>query len=111
MINNFCPNCDAELDEQWGFSPYKSSWVCEDCGCLIESDEKSACEKLPEQPAPVNKSSSDLISEVEWRCPECDDDLDSQLSFSPFDSEHTCVNCGAKLIRVGDEFVTSKEYR
>ena len=38
---NYCPNCGADLTEQYGFDPDEHEWTCTECGYEIQMSDES----------------------------------------------------------------------
>ena len=87
-----CPNCEANLENQWGFSDYDYDWTCNECGARLHreytSDEFEEIE--------VVESYEDGIN---YSCPVCDSNLDGQFGYNEKCNDWICEYCGSKLYR------------
>ena len=86
-----CPNCEANLENQWGFSDYDYDWTCNECGARLHRE-----------------YTSDEFEEFEDKlvCPNCEANLKNQCGFSDYDYDWTCTECNTHLHReyISDEF-------
>lgn len=74
--HEYCPNCDADLTMQKGYSSDLPYWICRGCGeMLINPDIQ--CE-----------------SDIVWRCDGCGAMLNIQYGFHDDCGEWTCSECG-----------------
>ena len=74
--HEYCPNCDADLTMQKGYSSDLPYWICRGCGeMLINPDIQ--CE-----------------SDIVWRCDGCGAMLNIQSGFHDDCGEWTCSECG-----------------
>ena len=87
MGEYYCPNCNADLDDQIGFDPSNGTWTCTECGH-------------------INGITDDDILENEHTCPNCGANLKKKYDYSKYSNEYTCTECGADLYRdySNDEF-------
>lgn len=65
-----CPNCEANLEEQWGFSEYNYDWTCTECGASLHREYTS--DEFEQE---------DDEEETNYTCPVCDSDLVDQYGF------------------------------
>lgn len=72
----YCPNCEANLTLQDGYSPDLSHWTCKGCGMLLVN---------PEVPGD---------SDVFWFCDQCGALLNEQSGFAEESGEWICIECG-----------------
>ena len=72
----YCPNCEANLTLQRGYSNELPYWVCLGCGQMLIS--------------PELETDSDII----WRCDNCGDLLNIQEGFNEDLSVWICCKCG-----------------
>ncbi len=35
----YCPNCNADLEDQFGFDPSNGTWTCTECGQFLMDDD------------------------------------------------------------------------
>ena len=57
-MDNYCTNCGADLDEQWGFDSSADYWYCKECGqLLVNPDDDDDADKR--------------FSNVSWICDGC----------------------------------------
>ncbi len=71
-----CPNCDCNLEEQFGFTEDMNVYVCENCGAEL-----------------LNPDSDD---EYVWHCNKCNDILNNQDDWKYKNIyDYCCTNCGA----------------
>ena len=75
----YCPNCNAILNDQYGFDPDKGTWTCTACGQRLMDDD-------------IYKG--DTFEGVEWRCDRCNALLNRQYGFSDSLGSWTCTECG-----------------
>lgn len=90
----FCPNCNAILNYQLGFSPDNGAWTCTECGQQLYGDDFYAGERF---------------EGVVWYCDECGEILNKQDGFSDVYSSWTCTNCGHVNFIDEDEIYASHE--
>ena len=76
---HFCTNCGAILDEQEGFNPDRTTWICKKCGQQLVGDNLN----------------SDVFGDVVWYCDECGSILNNQEGFTESDGSWTCTECSA----------------
>ncbi len=116
MGEYYCPNCNADLDDQFGFDPSKGTWTCTECGQFLMDDDIA---------------DGDSFEGVAWFCDNCDALLNRQSGFSDsygtwtctecghingitdediLEDEHTCPNCGANLKKQYDYSESTNEY-
>lgn len=79
MEEYFCPNCQAVLNEQWGFDPNGGTWTCTQCGQLLMDEDIY---------------DGDNYEGVAWYCDECRALLNKQYGFSDNYGSWTCTECG-----------------
>ncbi|WP_303836714.1 hypothetical protein [Ruminococcus flavefaciens] len=116
MGEYYCPNCNADLDDQFGFDPSKGTWTCTECGQFLMDDDIADgdsfegvawfCDNCD---ALLNRQSGFSDSDGTWTCTECgyrngitDEDI--------LEDEHTCPNCGANLKKQYDYSESTNEY-
>lgn len=128
MDEYFCPNCQAVLNDQWGFDPEGNTWTCTECGQLLMDEDiydggnfKGVawyCDKCGEL---LNKqygfsdsygswtctecghtngiTDDDIIEGTRFSCPNCYATLNNQFCFNQYLDDWECTECGAKLHR------------
>ena len=74
----FCPNCDAILNDQYGFDPSNDDWPCISCGQLLYGNDAYEGNMYPD---------------VMWYCDECHEILNKQSGFSDCCSSWMCTKC------------------
>lgn len=74
----YCPKCNAVLNEQEGFSPDLSSWVCKNCGQQLTGDNLN----------------NDVYEDVVWYCDKCGAILNDQEGFTEVNKTWKCEKCG-----------------
>lgn len=126
MEEYFCPNCQAILNDQWGFDPNGGTWTCTQCGQLLMDDDiydgdnyegvAWYCDKCG---ALLNRqygfsdnygswtctecwhtnsiTEDDIIEGTRFGCPNCYATLNNQLCFNQYLDDGECTECGAKL--------------
>ena len=75
----FCPNCNAILNDQYGFDPDKGSWTCTQCGTHLMDDDVYE---------------GDTYEGVAWYCDNCGALLNRQSGFYDYCGYWTCTECG-----------------
>jgi DNA-directed RNA polymerase subunit M/transcription elongation factor TFIIS len=75
----FCPNCNAILNDQYGFDPNKGSWTCTECGEHLMDDDVY---------------DGDTFEGVAWYCDDCGALLNRQSGFHDYYGSWTCTECG-----------------
>lgn len=97
MFNDdyYCPNCDADLNKQLGFSPYGDTWTCTECGQLLYDDDSEDNDDFPG---------------VAWRCDDCNALLNKQSGFSDSRSTWVCTECGHENSISEDEIYESERH-
>ena len=95
MSDYFCPNCGADIGEQYGFDPDKGVWTCTNCGETLYGDDI--------------EETMDQFDGVVWRCDSCGALLNKQSGF--YDSCETwyCTECGHANRISEDEIYESEE--
>lgn len=79
MGDYYCPNCNADLEDQYGFDPSRGTWTCTCCGqFLMDSD----------------IADGDTYEGVAWFCDNCNALLNRQSGFSDSYGTWTCTECG-----------------
>ena len=74
----FCPNCNATLNNQYGFDPNAGSWTCKQCGThLFDS-----------------AYGGNRFDNVSWYCDSCGAFLNKQSGFSDSYEYWNCTECG-----------------
>lgn len=76
---HFCPNCHADLRNQYGFDSKKNVWICIECGQMLYGD---------------NVYDGDQFPGVMWICDNCASLLNTQLGFSDNSGTWICTECG-----------------
>ena len=66
MGEYYCPNCNADLDDQFGFDPTKGTWTCTECEQFLMDDDIA---------------DGDNFEGVAWFCDNCDALLNRQSGF------------------------------
>ena len=126
MEEYFCTNCQAILNDQWGFDPNGGTWTCTQCGQLLMDDDiydgdnydgvAWYCDKCG---ALLNRqygfsdnygswtctecwhtnsiTEDDIIEGTRFGCPNCYATLNNQLGFNQYLDDWECTECGAKL--------------
>lgn len=95
MSDYYCINCGADLEDQFGFSPYADYWTCTECGQLL-----------------INPEEDDINAEyagVGWFCDVCGAYLNKQSGFSDWYGTWTCTECGYTNNISEDEIYDSEE--
>ena len=80
MSDYYCPNCGADLENQYGFNPDAGYWTCTECGTLLTD--------------PDDFNGTERFDGVGWFCDRCGAFLNKQPGFSDWNSTWTCTNCG-----------------
>lgn len=75
----FCPNCEAILNDQYGFDPDKGSWTCTKCGMHLMDDDVYE---------------GDTFEGVAWYCDDCGAFLNRQSGFYDYCGSWICTECG-----------------
>ncbi len=83
VIKHVCPNCEARLDLQPGFSEYNDDWKCTECGTFLHHSN--------------NYEVFEEVDEPKYHCPNCGSSLDYQWMFSTDDEEWECTHCRSLL--------------
>lgn len=94
MSDYICPNCGADLEEQFGFDPNASYWTCTNCGTLLTN---------PDDP------DMDTPSGTIWFCDCCGACLNKQYGFDESYSSWTCTECGHINNLSGDNVYSSED--
>lgn len=94
MDEYFCPNCDAILNDQYGFDPDGGTWTCKECGTLLMDDDVY---------------DGDRYEGVAWFCDECGALLNKQSGFSDIYDSWTCTNCYHTNGTTEDDIFDSEE--
>lgn len=82
LVEDFvCPNCNADLTKQAGFSPDFDSYTCKACGQKLFNPEIY---------------SGDEFEDVYWYCDRCNALLNKQKGFSDSCGFWHCAECGYK---------------
>lgn len=76
----FCPNCGAVLNDQVGFDPANSTWICTKCGQQLFDDSV--------------EETQEAFSGVVWYCDSCNAVLNKQPGFADYLGTWTCTECG-----------------
>lgn len=76
----YCPNCNAVLNDQEGFSPDLDAWTCTECGETLFGD--------------AVESTMNRFNGVVWFCDECNAILNTQDGFDDSCGTWRCKNCG-----------------
>lgn len=85
MDECFCPNCNAILNDQFGFDPDLDIWKCDDCGILLMSPFISNSEEDDEE---------EDYSTIIWYCDNCNALLNKQYGFTDCYGVWRCTECG-----------------
>ena len=80
MGEYFCPNCNADLDDQYGFNPDLGVWTCTNCGELLYGDDIA--------------DTMDTFDGVVWFCDSCGAILNKQPGFYDYCDTWECTECG-----------------
>ncbi len=96
-----CPNCGANLREQYDFEEYSYDHTCELCDAKLHRDYTSDDFEVVEE-----DDEEDSI-----RCPNCGANLREQYDFEEYSYDYTCESCDAKLHRdyTSDDFEVVEE--
>ena len=135
----YCPNCGANLNDQYGFDPDKGTWTCTNCGEHLMDDDVyegdtfegvawycDDCGALLNRQdgfsdsygswtctncGHVNGTTEDDIINGGPECPSCGAKLKEQWSYNEWSNDHTCTDCGANLHRdySSDDFEVVEE--
>lgn len=90
----YCPNCNADLEDQSGFDPSNGTWTCTVCGrCLMDDDVYEG----------------DTYDGVAWFCDNCGSLLNRQSGFSDGCGSWTCTECGYNNGTTEDDIFDSEE--
>ena len=130
----YCPNCNADLEDQFGFDPSNGTWTCTECGQFLMDDDIADgdtydgvawfcdnCNALLNRQSGfsdsygtwtctecghINGISDEDIIEDEHKCPNCGANLKKQWDYSEYTNDYTCSECGSVLHRdySSDEF-------
>ena len=95
MLEYYCNNCGADLDEQDGFDPSEGYWVCTECGQLLMD--------------PDDENDNECYENAGWFCDGCGAYLNRQSGFSDWYSSWTCTECGYENRIAEDEIYGSQE--
>ena len=92
----YCPNCNANLTLQKGYSPLLHFWECRGCGQMLINPE--------------------IDTDIVWVCDECGDVMNDQEGFSEDCGEWQCTKCGfvnkidiSEIYNTEDEFQAEKK--
>ena len=77
MLENYCTNCGANLNNQEGFDPDDGYWTCTECGTML-----------------IDPDLEGSDSNVAWFCDNCGAFLNKQSGFRDWYSSWTCTECG-----------------
>ena len=91
----YCPNCNANLNEQPGFDPNVGSWTCTECGTTLYDEEFE--DTMNEYPG------------VAWYCDSCGAFLNKQEGFDDSCGSWKCKKCGHINPINEDEIYESEE--
>lgn len=75
----YCPNCNADLEDQFGFDPSNGTWTCTECGQFLTDP------AIPD---------GDTYPGVTWFCDNCNALLNRQSGFSDSYGTWVCTECG-----------------
>ncbi len=90
----FCPNCEANLTLQKGYSNELPYWICKGCGEMLINPEV------------------DTDSDIAWICDGCGAMLNVQKGFSEECGEWKCTECGTvNPIDVSELYLSEDEYQ
>ncbi|MCR5742203.1 MAG: protein kinase [Lachnospiraceae bacterium] len=89
----YCPNCDANLTLQKGYSNDLPFWTCKGCGKLLINPELDT-------------------DNIAWVCDKCGAMLNIQEGFADNDGEWTCRECGfVNRIDLRELYMSEDEYQ
>lgn len=74
----YCPNCNATLNNQYGFDPNAGSWTCKRCGTHLFD----------------GTYGGDRFEDVAWYCDSCGAFLNKQAGFTDIYDYWDCTECG-----------------
>ncbi len=93
-LHEFCPNCEANLTLQKGYSNDLPYWICRGCGEMLINPEV------------------DAENNISWICDNCGSMLNTQYGFSVDCGEWKCTECGhVNPINSNEVYVSEDEYR
>lgn len=96
MLEYYCPNCNATLDDQPGFDPALGTWKCTECGQGLMDDDIYY---------------GDTFEGIVWRCDNCNSLLNRQDGFSDSYGSWICTECGyANSITEDDIYDSEEDY-
>ena len=87
----FCPNCNATLNNQYGFNPSAGSWTCKRCGTHLSD----------------SAYGGNRFEDVSWYCDSCGAFLNKQSGFSDTYDYWDCTECGHSNHISQDEIINS----
>ena len=92
-MHEFCPNCEADLTMQKGYSNALPNWICKGCGQML-----------------INPN-LDTDSNITWICDKCKSTLNIQPEFNESCSEWKCSECGfINKITPEEVYISEDEY-
>ncbi len=92
VIAEFCPNCEANLTLQKGYSNELPYWICKGCGEMLINPE--------------------IDSDIAWICDGCGAMLNIQPGFGEDCGEWACTECGTvNPIDVSELYLSEDEYQ
>ena len=80
MDEYYCPNCNAILNDQYGFDPDNGTWTCQVCGQTLYGDDME--ETMSSFPGVI------------WYCDSCGAVLNKQSGFDDSCGSWYCTECG-----------------
>lgn len=89
----FCPHCGAILNDQDGFDPSLSSWICTNCHKQLVGED----------------SGSDFFGDTVWYCDNCGAVLNDQKGFTETEMSWKCEKCGYENSITEDDIITMPE--
>ncbi len=95
MIEYYCTNCGADLEDQPGFEPESDCWYCTECGVLLIN--------------PEDEDTDAQFEDVGWFCDDCGAYLNKQSGFSDWLDTWICTECGYENIISEEEIYESEE--
>ena len=123
----YCPNCNADLENQYGFDPSSGTWTCRECGQFLMDEDIADgdtyegvawfcdnCNALLNRQSGfsdsygtwtctecghTNGTTDEDIIEEEHKCPNCGANLKKQWGYSKYSDDYTCSECGSDLHR------------
>jgi len=95
-FHEFCPNCEANLTKQPGYSPELDYWICRSCNIMLTNPISPYFQK----------------SDIVWLCDKCGAFLNKQEGFNVEEGEWTCTNCSyVNLTNQEELYTTENEFQ